>query len=180
MAMKFIKVYYDWLDGWEPLSMEERGRMMTILLQFARGEAPMEPEGNERYALPMYRQYVIRDKETYEDICQKRRVAGKLGAEKRRRGLCEVEYGEDIGFPVPANADRSYEMPACANKSYHMEANASKCYDMEASADKSLTEVVHTLSSRMALQYQTDEEKIDEWEEKKRRAIKMLLEYEKK
>lgn len=137
MAMKFIKVFYDWLDGWEALTMEERGRMMTILLQFARGEEPMEPEGNERFLLPVYRQCIVRDQEIYQDICEKRRVSGRLGAAKRREHTEEMGYTESTGDQMEANADKSDQVEASAGKSDQMEANADKSDQVEASASKS-------------------------------------------
>ena len=137
MAMKFIKVFYDWLDGWEALTMEERGRMMTILLQFARGEEPMEPEGNERFLLPVYRQCIVRDQEIYQDICEKRRVAGRLGAAKRREHTEEMGYTESTSDQIEANAHKSDQVEASAGKSDQVEASAGKSDQMEANADKS-------------------------------------------
>ncbi len=137
MAMKFIKVFYDWLDGWEALTMEERGRMMTILLQFARGEEPMEPEGNERFLLPVYRQCIVRDQEIYQDICEKRRVSGRLGAAKRREHTEEMGYTKNTSHQIEVNADKSDQMEANADKSDQVEASASKSDQVEANADKS-------------------------------------------
>ena len=137
MAMKFIKVFYDWLDGWEALTMEERGRMMTILLQFARGEEPMEPEGNERFLLPVYRQCIVRDQEIYQDICEKRRVSGRLGAAKRREHTEEMGYTKNTSHQIEANAHKSDKVEASAGKSDQVEASAGKSDQMEASADKS-------------------------------------------
>lgn len=137
MAMKFIKVFYDWLDGWEALTMEERGRMMTILLQFARGEEPMEPEGNERFLLPVYRQCIVRDQEIYQDICEKRRVSGRLGAAKRREHTEEMGYTKNTSHQIEANAHKSDQVEASAGKSDQVEASAGKSDQMEANADKS-------------------------------------------
>ena len=137
MAMKFIKVFYDWLDGWEVLTMEERGRMMTILLQFARGEEPMEPEGNERFLLPVYRQCIVRDQEIYQDICEKRRVSGRLGAAKRREHTEEMGYTKNTSHQIEANAHKSDQVEASAGKSDQVEASAGKSDQVEASAGKS-------------------------------------------
>lgn len=137
MAMKFIKVFYDWLDGWEALTMEERGRMMTILLQFARGEEPMEPEGNERFLLPVYRQCVIRDQEIYQDICEKRRVAGRMAASKRREHENEMIDTESTNDQVEASAGKSDQVKASAGKSDQVEASADKSDQVKASAGTS-------------------------------------------
>lgn len=179
MAMKFMKVYYDWLDGWQTLTMEERGRMMTILLQFARGEEPMEPEGNERYVLPIYRQYVMRDREIYQDICEKRRAAGKLGAAKRRGESGQVVRRENTSHLMQANAGKSDNVEANANKSDDVEANANKSDGAEASADKRWHQTIQMVASRMEPEYTNEAQIQAELEEKRRRTIKMLLEYDK-
>ena len=196
MAMKFIKVFYDWLDGWEALTMEERGRMMTILLQFARGEEPMEPEGNERFLLPVYRQCIVRDQEIYQDICEKRRVAGRLGAAKRREHTEEMGYTESTSDQMEANADKSDQVEASAGKSDQMEANADKSDQVEANAGKSdqveasagksdqveanadtrWYETIQMVASRMEPEYAKEAQIQAELEEKRQRTRKWLLE----
>lgn len=206
MAMKFIKVFYDWLDGWEALTMEERGRMMTILLQFARGEEPMEPEGNERFLLPVYRQCIVRDQEIYQDICEKRRVSGRLGAAKRREHTEEMGYTKNTSHQIEANAHKSDQVEASAgksdqmeasadksdyveanagtsdhveanaDKSDHMEANASKSDQVEANADTRWYETIQMVASRMEPEYAKEAQIQAELEEKRQRTRKWLLE----
>ena len=196
MAMKFIKVFYDWLDGWEALTMEERGRMMTILLQFARGEEPMEPEGNERFLLPVYRQCIVRDQEIYQDICEKRRVSGRLGAAKRREHTEEMGYTKNTSHQIEANAHKSNHVEASADKSDyveanagtsdhveanadksdHMEANASKSDQVEANADTRWYETIQMVASRMEPEYAKEAQIQAELEEKRQRTRKWLLE----
>ena len=196
MAMKFIKVFYDWLDGWEALTMEERGRMMTILLQFARGEEPMEPEGNERFLLPVYRQCIVRDQEIYQDICEKRRVAGRLGAAKRREHTEEMGYTKNTSHQIEANAHKSDQVEASAGKSDQVEASAGKSDQMEANADKSdqvetsasksdqveanadtrWYETIQMVASRMEPEYAKEAQIQAELEEKRQRTRKWLLE----
>ena len=195
MAMKFIIVFYDWLDGWEALTMEERGRMMTILLQFARGEEPMEPEGNERFLLPVYRQCIVRDQEIYQDICEKRRVSGRLGAAKRREHTEEMGYTESTGDQMEANADKSDQVEASAGKSDQVEASASKSDQVEASAGKSdqveasadksdqveanadtrWYETIQMVASRMEPEYVKEAQIQAELEERRQRTRKWLL-----
>ena len=196
MAMKFIKVFYDWLDGWEALTMEERGRMMTILLQFARGEEPMEPEGNERFLLPVYRQCIVRDQEIYQDICEKRRVSGRLGAAKRREHTEEMGYTKNTSHQIEANAHKSDQVEASAGKSDQVEASAGKSDQMEANADKSdqveasagksdqveanadtrWYETIQMVASRMEPEYAKEAQIQAELEEKRQRTRKWLLE----
>ena len=196
MAMKFIKVFYDWLDGWEALTMEERGRMMTILLQFARGEEPMEPEGNERFLLPVYRQCIVRDQEIYQDICEKRRVAGRLGAAKRREHTEEMGYTESTSDRMEGNVNKSNHVEASADKSDYVEANAGTSDHVEANADKSdqveasagksdqveanadtrWYETIQMVASRMEPEYAKEAQIQAELEEKRQRTRKWLLE----
>ena len=54
MALCYLKLFYDMLDEVEPLSMEERGRLMTAMLQYARDGASTLPlTGAERILFPM-------------------------------------------------------------------------------------------------------------------------------
>lgn len=121
MAMKFVKVYYDWLDMMEPLSDEEKGRLITAVLQYASGQQVPDFVGAEKYTFYAMKSQIDRDKETYAAICSKRKEIGALG------GL--------------AKASKCYQTPAKASKCYQVLPNDTKtCQDKEKDKDKTPSE----------------------------------------
>ncbi|MBE5781483.1 MAG: DnaD domain protein [Clostridiales bacterium] len=94
--MNYVKIFYDMLEAFEPLSYEERGRLLTAMLRYARGDGEMELIGSERFLFPMMRAQLDRDKATYEDKVEKSRESArkrwerKLEEEMRSHGnACE-------------------------------------------------------------------------------------------
>ena len=83
MAMRYIKVYYDWLDAIQPLSDGERGRLLTALLEYARDGELITLNGGERYVFPYLKAQIDRDRQSYEDISQKRSAVGAMGGRPR-------------------------------------------------------------------------------------------------
>lgn len=73
MAMKFVKVYYDWLDVMEPLSDSERGRLVTAVLKYARGEHTQELTGGERYAFSSFKAQIDKDNGIRSKACERKR-----------------------------------------------------------------------------------------------------------
>ena len=51
MSRQYIMLYYDFLEGVGALDMAERGRLVTALLEYARGGGSSESTlvGNERF-----------------------------------------------------------------------------------------------------------------------------------
>ena len=121
MSMKFVKVYYDWLDMMEPLSDEEKGRLITAVLQYASGQQVPDFVGAEKYTFYAMKSQIDRDKETYAAICAKRKEIGALG------GL--------------AKASKRCQTPAKASKCYQALPNDTKtCQDKEKEKDKTPSE----------------------------------------
>lgn len=59
--MDYLKIFTDFAEVIEPLSDEERGRLFSAMLSYARdGEAP-ELTGNERFIWPVARQGIDRE-----------------------------------------------------------------------------------------------------------------------
>ena len=75
--MVYIKMFIDYLDAIEPLEDDERGRLFTALLMYARsGEVP-ELTGNERFLFPMMKAQLDRDIAAGEEISAKRSQAAR-------------------------------------------------------------------------------------------------------
>ena len=86
MAMCYLKLYYDFPDEVEALSMEEVGRLVMAMLAFARtGALPDDMlTGSERFLFPMCRQRILRDREAYERKCAANRMNGALGGRPKK------------------------------------------------------------------------------------------------
>ena len=69
--MEYFCAYHSYLKAIEPLSMEERGKLFTSLLEYsATGDKP-QITGNERFIYPMMRDQIDRDKARYQEKCSK-------------------------------------------------------------------------------------------------------------
>lgn len=75
--MVYIKMFIDYLDAIEPLADDERGRLFTALLYYARyGEVP-ELKGNEKFLFPMMKAQIDRDQAAGQEISAKRSLAAR-------------------------------------------------------------------------------------------------------
>ena len=71
MAREYICLYFSYLDYIAPLNDEERGRLLTAILQYgATGEEP-EMAGNERMVFPAIRSQIDRDAIKYGERCKR-------------------------------------------------------------------------------------------------------------
>lgn len=69
MAREYICLYFSYLDYIAPLNDEERGRLLTALLEYgATGQEP-KMAGNERLVFPAIRSQIDRDTEKYKHQC---------------------------------------------------------------------------------------------------------------
>lgn len=77
--LKYVQIYFDFLNSIEPLDDAERGRLFTAILRYAStGELP-DLEGNERFIFPTARAMIDRDQEQYKKTCAARAEYGKRG-----------------------------------------------------------------------------------------------------
>ena len=83
MKNSYIKVFSDWAEQTKYLTDEEFGSLIRCLLDYAAGECRYEPAGCAKYLIPVYKHLIDYDFERYEEIVNKRSLAGKKGAEKR-------------------------------------------------------------------------------------------------
>lgn len=64
--MKYLKVFTDFQQIMEPLSLEERGRLFGAMLSYAESGAAPELTGNERFVWAMARQIIDREAASYQ------------------------------------------------------------------------------------------------------------------
>ena len=77
--IKYVQIYFDFLDSIEPLDDAERGRLFTAILQYAStGELP-DLTGNERFAFPTAKGQIDRDQAQYNKTCLARSDSGRKG-----------------------------------------------------------------------------------------------------
>ena len=83
MIKSFI-LYTDWEKLVKRLSLEERGKLITAVFDYAKGNTTdVTLSGEADMLLEVITMAIDRDKDKYEDIVEKRREAGKLGNLKR-------------------------------------------------------------------------------------------------
>ena len=78
MALAYVCLYLSYRESLEPYTMEERGRLVTAMMNYqATGEIPAF-SGNERFLWPTLRSQLDRDIQGYEEKCAKNRENGCL------------------------------------------------------------------------------------------------------
>ena len=100
MSRQYIMLYYDFLEGVDALDMAERGRLVTALLEYARGGGSPGSTlvGNERFLFPVYRMQLDRDAEAYENRCRQNAANGAKGGRppkgKKQTVISETENSQ--------------------------------------------------------------------------------------
>lgn len=90
-GMKYIKLFYDQWVAFEPLSLEERGRLITALFAVANGYEVDEADlGNARFVWGILHAQFVRDRADYQKLCEVNRCNGMSGGRPRKAsGLLE-------------------------------------------------------------------------------------------
>lgn len=96
MAERYVKIFYDWPTTTKKLTYEEKGRLIDAIICYASNQ-PFELIGNEDYIFPVFQAQIDRDKEKYNDVVQKRRVAGAIGGNQKAANAskCKQDKEED-------------------------------------------------------------------------------------
>ena len=79
MAMGYIKMFYDWVDKAADLTDEEFGSLMRALVSYARDGKSVTPIGGAKYLLTVFRIYVDKEVEAYEEKVKQCREAARKG-----------------------------------------------------------------------------------------------------
>jgi len=83
MARNYAALPYDYLEEMEALNDAEFGRLARALLKYSMTGEPIALCGNERFYAKRVMSQEDRFKASYSDASDKRREAGKRGAERR-------------------------------------------------------------------------------------------------
>ena len=85
-------LYVRYLENIEILSMEQRGMLLTALMNYVAGHDIPEMDGMTRMAYSFIKSQMDRDFEKYDEVCRKRAESGKLGGRpKKANGFTEKQ-----------------------------------------------------------------------------------------
>ncbi len=85
---KSFILYNSYADSFRRLSMEDRGELITAIFAYVEtGEEPLWLSPAVSMAFSFIRSSLDRDREAYEETCQKRAESGKKGGRPRKRSL---------------------------------------------------------------------------------------------
>lgn len=95
--MKYIKLFYEWIDSTCTLAADEKGRLIDAMVLFARDGVEVDLPGNERFIFPMFRLQLERDRDSYarsrEENARSRKEKDKEKEEEKEEDE-EQEYNE--------------------------------------------------------------------------------------
>lgn len=105
MAREYVCLYHSYLDAIQPLTDEERGRLLVAILTYGKTGIPPEMTGNERFVFPTIKSQMDRDDEKYKDRCKK----NASNITNRWNGPRSDENGDTIEYdPIRSNTN-AYE-----------------------------------------------------------------------
>ncbi len=122
MKNSFV-MYIDHMEQIELLTMEQRGILLTALMQYAAGQGLPELDPITNMAFSFIKSRMDKDLKKYEEVVNKRREAGRRGgiakAENARQNVAEP----DTEHQTLANADKGQQTVANAKSAKQMVAN---------------------------------------------------------
>lgn len=89
--MKYICMYADYLNILKDLSDVRRGRLMLAVMEYAFCGEVAQLRGEERLAYRMICSQIDRDREKYDETCQRNRANGSKGGRPRKKAAAEDE-----------------------------------------------------------------------------------------
>ena len=84
MAMKYVKLFYDWYDMLSGLTKEELGEMFEAIMRYGYDGTEIETTGIVARMFPFFKRNIDRNEEAYERIVEKRREAGRKGSKAKQ------------------------------------------------------------------------------------------------
>ncbi len=110
MPMKYIKVYYDWIDATQMLKDAEKGRLIDAMVRYAKGEGlPKDFSGNEQYVFPMFKLQLDRDGDAYEEVSEKRRQAGAKGGKQTQANASKIKQTQANASKINQDKDQDQD-----------------------------------------------------------------------
>jgi len=107
MAMKYMKLYYDFGDMVDELSDEEMGRLVRAMLTYSQSGECEPLTGNERFLFPVFKAQIDRDKGSYDAVCSKRSASGKMGGHARAANASSLTTDDTIPSSDPCEGSNN-------------------------------------------------------------------------
>ena len=101
MAMKYLKIWYDWPETTEYLTAAQKGRLIDALVKYARGDADAAAslKGAALALFPAFKRQIDQDTEQYAAQTERNRENGKKGGRPRKEAEETQENPENpVGF----------------------------------------------------------------------------------
>ena len=122
-------MYAEYLKHIQKLSMEQRGELFTAILCYVSGEDMPDLEPVTEMAFSFIQDRIDRDSAAYEEKCEKRREAGKLGGRPKANANSEkqTKAKKANGFSEKQNnhdTDNEHDNDTDNKKNIMCEANA--------------------------------------------------------
>lgn len=106
-------MYCGYMDQIKLLSMEQRGLLLTCLIEYVSGKELTEMDGMTMMAFSFIKSQIDRDAKKYEEVCQKRSEAGKAGGRPKKANALSEKAKKANGFSEKQTkakkADNEYE-----------------------------------------------------------------------
>ncbi len=85
MAMKYLKIWHDWPETTQYLTAAQKGALIDALVKYARGDADAVSslKGAALALFPGFKRQIDQDKAAYDEISEKRRIAGASGGKQK-------------------------------------------------------------------------------------------------
>ena len=106
MAREYFCAYHSYTKAIELLNDAERGRLFAALLEYSETGIAPELRGNERFAFSLMSSQIDRDKEKYEEICEKRRNNGQKGGIKQKQANATKSKQKQANAPQGKEKDK--------------------------------------------------------------------------
>ena len=95
MAMKYVKLFYDWYDMLSGLTKEELGEMFEAIMRYGYDGTEIETTGIVARMFPFFKRNIDRNEEAYEKTVEKRREAGRKGGKAKQMLTNESKISEE-------------------------------------------------------------------------------------
>ncbi len=150
MALEYFNLYSNTLDYIEPLTMEERGQLLTAICEYAFDGVLPKIEGNARFIFPVFKTAIERSIEKANDISMKRSEAGKNGGRPKKQQE-NIETKESKCFSEENKKTNCFSKKPNENKKSYKDIDK----DIDIDKDKELS----------SYSFEADEELIQKQEE---------------
>lgn len=87
MGREYFCAYYSYLEWMESLSDAEKGRLFVACLEYSKSGKEPELRGNEKVVFPAVRRQIDRDREVYEQKCERLRQNGSKGGKANSKQM---------------------------------------------------------------------------------------------